>query len=348
MPGEPSVPNVNGETETMEKYGRESHETSGLGIACAGASSLALDLRGTSIHSGTLSCAGTKRNKTMKKLMIAASAALLATVGLCIESANVVGYQNENMGSKRSIFLNTFTSTSGAGMTIGDITANSFNDEDGDYDVWDWTGFTPFADFIQTMNKNGQFTGQYTYAPAGYAGGNEAGWFDFADKTCTTPRNSVSIPFGSGFYLNAGDGAGGLTPELTFAGQVKADATVIPVASSRMLTGNASPVDITLGQITANSFNDEDGDYGVWDWTGFTPFNDFIQVMNDSGKFIGKYTYAPAGYAGGNEAGWYEDSDTGCTKCMNSVVIKAGQAFLVVAGDGAGGLAPTITIPSAL
>lgn len=284
----------------------------------------------------------------MKKLMIAAAAALWATVGLSIESANVVGYQNQDVASKNTLVLNTFTSVSGAGMTLGDITANSFNDEDGDYDVWDWTGFTPFNDFIQTMNTIGKFTGKYTYAPAGYTAENAAGWYDYSDTSCTTLKNSTSVPFTHGFVLFAGDGAGGIAPGLTFSGQVKADATVIPVALSSMLTGNASPVNITLGQITANSFNDEDGDYDVWDWTGFTPFNDFIQVMNDSGKFIGKYTYAPAGYAGGNEAGWYEDSDTGCTKCMNSVVIKAGQAFLVVAGDGAGGLAPTITIPSAL
>ena len=284
----------------------------------------------------------------MKKLMIAASAALCATVGLCIESASVVGYQNENVASKSSIFVNTFTSVSGAGMTLGDITANPFNDEDGDYDVWDWTGFTPFIDFIQTMNTVGKFTGQFTYAPAGYAGGNEAGWYAYTDTGCTVLTNSTSIPFGHGFYLSAGDGTGGLAPALTYAGQVKADATVIPVANSSMLSGNASPVDITLGQITANSFNDEDGDYDVWDWTGFTPFIDFIQIMNANGQFIGQYTYAPAGYAGGNEAGWYEYTDTGCTDCKNSIVIKAGQSFYVAAGDGTGGLAPTITIPSAL
>ena len=261
----------------------------------------------------------------------------------------MVGYQNQDVASKNTLFLNTFINVSaGTTMTLGDITANSFNDEEGDYDVWDWTGFTPFGDFIQTVNRSGNFTGKYTYAPAGYAGGNEAGWYDYADTACATLRNSVSVPFSQGFILAAGNGGGGLAPALTFAGQVKADATVVPVSMSSMVSSNASPVNITLGQITANSFNDEEGDYDVWDWTGFTPFGDFIQVMNDSGKFVGKYTYAPAGYAGGNEAGWYEYTDTGCTKCMNSTVIKAGQAFLVVAGNGNGGLAPTITIPSAL
>lgn len=38
--------------------------------------------------------------------------------------------------------------SSGTTMTLADITASSYNDEDGDYDVFDWTGFVPFLDFI--------------------------------------------------------------------------------------------------------------------------------------------------------------------------------------------------------
>ncbi len=235
-------------------------------------------------------------------------------------------------------------------MTLGDITANSFDDTEGEaYDVFDWTGFTPFTDFIQTLNTSGKFTGKFTYAPAGYKNGNAAGWYDFSDKNCETLSSSVAIPFGRGFYLVSGDGAGGLAPQLTFAGQVKGDATIIPVALSSMLSGNCSPKDITLGDITANSFDDTEGEaYDVFDWTGFVPFTDFIQVMNESGQFIGKYTYAPAGYKNGNVAGWYAFSDKDCETPVNSLQIKAGQAVYVVAGDGAGGLAPTITIPSAL
>lgn len=272
-----------------------------------------------------------------------------AAVGLRIESANVVGYQNQDVSTKNTLFLNTFMNvSSGTTMTLADITASSYNDEDGDYDVFDWTGFVPFLDFIQTINTSGNFTGQYTYAPAGYNGANAAGWYAYTDTSCATPMNSVSVPFSHGFILNASDGNGGIAPALTFAGEVKSDATVVPVAVSSMVSGNCSPADITLGDITANSFNDEEGEYDVWDWTGFVPFLDFIQIMNDNGRFIGQYTYAPAGYAGANEAGWYEYTDTGCTKPMNETVIKAGQAFLVVASDGNGGIAPTITIPSAL
>ncbi len=276
-----------------------------------------------------------------------------ATVGYSdgIESSNIVGYQNKDSASKDTIMLNTFMDVgNGSAMTLGDISANPFDDsEDGDYDVWGWTGFTPFSDFVQTMNKTGQFTGKFTYAPAGYKNGCAAGWYDFDDKNCSTPKNDVSVPFTDGFYLHAGNGAGGLPPALVFAGQVKSDKTIIPVASSSMLTGNATPIKITLGDISANSFDDsEDGDYDVWGWTGFTPFSDFIQVMNDKGQFIGKYTYAPEGYKNGNIAGWYDFDDKSCTTPMNSIELEPGQAFYLHAGNGAGGLAPTITIPTAI
>ena len=262
---------------------------------------------------------------------------------------HLVGYQNKDVASKGTIYLNTFLSVSkGTAMTLGDITANPYDDSDGTYDVWDWTGFTPFIDFVQTMNTSGRFTGKYTYAPAGYAGTNNEGWYEYEDTSCSAIKNDISLPFTHGFVLHAGDGTGGISPVIAFAGQVKSDATVVPVENASMLTGNCSPVDITLGRITANSYNDEDGSYDVWDWTGFTPFVDFIQIMNDEGKFVGKYTYAPAGYAGSNIAGWYEYEDTACKSPMNNVEVKAGQAFVVVAGDGAGGIAPTITIPSAL
>ena len=263
----------------------------------------------------------------------------------------MVGYQNKDATEKATIWVNMFPNTSGKEMTLGDIMANSFDDTDGDaYGTLEWTGFVPFSDFIQTMNTVGKFTGKYTYVPDGYKVGVAQGWYDFKDKTCKTEANSVEIPFTHGFYLASGDGNGGLAPMLSFCGNVKPDPTIVSVASSSMLTGNCTPVDITLGQITANSFDDTDGEtYGTLEWTGFVPFSDFIQVMNDKGKFIGKYTYAPAGYKNGNVAGWYEFTDKECTDCVNdSVVIKAGQAVYVSANDGNGGLAPTITIPSAL
>ena len=60
----------------------------------------------------------------------------VAKVGLAIESSNVVGYQNLDASTKSSIYLNTFKGvTAGTAMTLGDISANSFNDEEGEYDV---------------------------------------------------------------------------------------------------------------------------------------------------------------------------------------------------------------------
>lgn len=256
---------------------------------------------------------------------------------------------------------NTFLGMQGAeAMKLGDITANSFDDSDeGTYDVWDWTGFTPFTDFIQPMDSTGKFTGKFTYVPQGYIDKKgltaEPGWYDYYDPNCEGKcYNNEKIPFSRGFYLCAGDGAGGLAPALIFNGEVKKGNSELPVASSMMMTGNASPVDITLGQITANSFDDSDeGTYDVWDWTGFTPFTDFIQPMSKDGKFKGMFTYVPQEYIDKKgltaEPGWYDYYDPNCEgECYNNLKIEAGEAFYLCAGDGAGGLAPTITIPGAL
>jgi hypothetical protein len=137
-------------------------------------------------------------------------------VGFSLESANVVGYQNQQVSTKTSIYVNTFDSVDGSSVTLGAITANSLDDNDGDYyDVFDWTGFVPFTDFIQIMNESGQFIGKYTYAPAGYAGSNVAGWYEFSDKGCTECKNDIDVKAGQAFYLSAGDGNGGLAPTIT-------------------------------------------------------------------------------------------------------------------------------------
>lgn len=71
----------------------------------------------------------------MKKLMFAASAALIATVGLGVESANIVGYQAVSKGAvKQPMFGFTFTPVSGAvtnsTIKLGSVTASGMESTD--------------------------------------------------------------------------------------------------------------------------------------------------------------------------------------------------------------------------
>ena len=60
----------------------------------------------------------------MKKLMIAASAALCATVGFGLESANVVGYASNELRYGSIGLVSQFVSTSGGEIDLQDIKCN--------------------------------------------------------------------------------------------------------------------------------------------------------------------------------------------------------------------------------
>ena len=246
-------------------------------------------------------------------------------------------------------------------MKLGDIKANTLDDNDGDYyEVYDWTGFVPFSDFIQPYSTDGKFVGKFTYASQEYldsvGSAGEPGWYAFDDLRCVGDcTNSLKLAFAHGFFLNAGDGNAGLAPTVNFDGEVKTTESIIPVDNCIMFTGNATPVEIKLGDIKANTLDDNDGDYyEVYDWTGFVPFSDFIQPYTTDGKFVGKYTYASQEYldsvGSAGEPGWYAFDDLRCVgECFNeTITLPAGRAFFLNAGDGNAGLAPTITLPSAL
>ena len=96
------------------------YETSGLGIACDGISFFGGRRQDADLHKSTQGC-GT-RSTTMKKLMIAATAALWATVGLAdVTSANVVGYQTTGF-DKSGWMMNVGVAFSNVGAADGAFT----------------------------------------------------------------------------------------------------------------------------------------------------------------------------------------------------------------------------------
>ena len=79
----------------------------------------------------------------MKKLMIAATAALCATVGFSLESANVVGYQDKELnGGANTFVVQTFLP---CGVVAKDVTLSTFIPKDG-ADGWDY-----YTDFLATL-----------------------------------------------------------------------------------------------------------------------------------------------------------------------------------------------------
>ena len=267
----------------------------------------------------------------MKKLMFAAAvAAGFAAFGTGIESANVVGYQEKDLTFGDNAFvIQTFLPMGKTVSTtkLGDISVS---------DDWDPTG-----DYIATLLSSGNNDVNYTYLIQDYAealGGTVAGWYlaedvDNGDVSESGVQDNVVLPFAQGFLAFNNSGA-----KLRFAGEVVAgDTELATTYGDNAFSGNASPVDITLADLTVS----ED-----WDPTG-----DYIATLQSSGNNDVNYTYLIQDYAealGGTVAGWYlaEDVDNGDVSesgVQNDVVISAGQALLIFQNTGA-----TVTLPSAL
>jgi len=267
----------------------------------------------------------------MKKLMFtAAVAAGLAAFGDGIESQNTVGYQEKELAFGVNDFVvQTFLPMGKTAATtkLGDIKVT---------DEWD-----PGSDYIATLTPEGANAGEYTYLIADYAtalGGTVAGWYKLeevndGDVSASGVQNDVILPYVEGFLAYNNTGA-----KLLFAGEVVAGDTEL--ASSlgvNAFSGNASPVDITLADLTVSD-----------DWD---PGSDYIATLTPEGANEAEYTYLITDYAtalGGTVAGWYKleevnDGDVSTSGVQNAVGISAGQALLIYQNSGA-----TVTLPSAL
>ena len=267
----------------------------------------------------------------MKKVMFAAAvAAGLVAFGDGLESANTVGYMEKELAFGLNDFVvQTFLPM---GMTVsttklGDISVT---------DDWDPTG-----DYIATLQASGDVDTGYTYLIKDFAealGGTVAGWYkseevDSGDVSVSGLQDDVVLPFAQGFLAFNNSGA-----KLQFAGEVVAgDTELASTLGMNAFSGNASPVDITLADLTVSD---------DWDPTG-----DYIATLQASGDNDVSYTYLIKDFAealGGDVAGWYlseevDGGDVSVSGVQNDVVISAGQALLIFQNSGA-----TISLPSAL
>jgi len=249
----------------------------------------------------------------MKKLVIALAACVIAGAVFAQLTSQIVGYQTVPMTQ------NGFTATcatlapigmTGGNMLLGDIVANA--------------NFAPFEDSIQIVNSAGNVFMQATYVSQANLDlwemeGYEPGWYDFEDGELTGGTlNGTVLPFGTSMtvftqYANVG---------LMFVGEVVQSDNPLPLVQNGFTPlGNASPVDLTLGDITANEF--------------FAPFEDSIQIIDAAGNVVMQATYVSQANLDlwemeGYEPGWYDFEDgelTGGT--LNSTPIVAGQGMTV-------------------
>ena len=241
----------------------------------------------------------------MKKLMIDASAALCATVGLCIESANVVGYQNKGVTKNLSQQVCTFDAVGGGGLELAKLVPV---DDEGEY-----VGEGEVS--VQFYSGLGVLEGGYSYYGAGEYGKKfpNAGWYDEdADELI----EDFQFDSGEGFMTFAG------TPcKFVYSGEVNMAETDVPFRKNLSPQGNIRPSSVDIQDIVPV---DGEGDYiGEGEIT--------IQFYSGLGVLEGGYSYYGPGEYGKKfpNAGWYdEDNDE-----LADYTFAAGEGFLLFGGQ---------------
>ena len=249
----------------------------------------------------------------MKKLMIAASAALCATVGLCVESANIVGYITPEVKENVALGINAFTPVTGTTTDMQSIKVSGEGLAGGDVQ-------------IQTLTAGGATDRTFFWIPTSEVGDYEMeaeGWFD-ADNWVEA---SKTLSDGEGFVtMSSVEGA-----KITYSGAVADGATQFEIPSNVGVAGNATPVDIDIQSMVVIADGIAGGDVQ-------------IQTLTAGGATDRTFFWIPASEAGDYEMdgeGWF-DADNWVV--ATDVTFAAGEGFVTMSGvEGA-----QIKLPSAL
>ena len=176
----------------------------------------------------------------MKKLMIAASVAFMATVGFGLESANVVGYSTGTARSGFKVMGAQFQAVSGQGIDLTDIIVTGYNAEDG----------TEAEVKVQTLDERGRGGMTYSFYDVP---GELYGWLDSFDNP-VEPGTVVLLP-AEGLWVSA--------PNESFAlqtsGQVATKDYGITLRQGFKMVVNTTPVAADLNNIQVKGYNLEDG-----------------------------------------------------------------------------------------
>ena len=224
-----------------------------------------------------------------------------------VESVNIVGYQT-------LVASGQYFSTGPTFITVGDA--------NGEWRLGDVIaeGMDPFSDFIQFLSPATAGTIlSATYidlATSMSEAGDDSlvGWWDPSDLGGTSLSDQV-FTAGTGFLCNfTSTGV-----SLIYAGEVLDGSTTVNLSDQQYpMVSNLTPVDLTLGDISA---------------TGFDPFSDFIQFLSvDTAGTVVSATYidlATSMSEAGDDSlvGWWDPSDLGGTSLDNHA-FPAGAAFL--------------------
>ena len=239
----------------------------------------------------------------MKKLMIAAAAALCATVGLCIES-NVVGYQNKDVRKNLSQQVCTFDQIGVEGGAL-DIQKLLPVDGEGNY-VGDG------AVNVQFLSPLGVKQSSYAYyGKDEYDDGMPAGWYDeMEDELAVYSFNSAE-----GFMVLSSE-----TCNFQYSGEVNMAETDVPFRKNLSPQGNIRPSSVDIQRIIPVDDNEE--------YIGDGAVN--VQFLSPLGVKLQSYAYyGKDEYDDGMPAGWYDEMEDE----LAVYTFAPGEGFMLLAGQ---------------
>lgn len=226
----------------------------------------------------------------------------MATVGLSIESATVVGYQNKDVRKNLSQQVCTFDAVGGGGLELVKLLPVDGN---GDY-----VG----GGEINIQFKNALGVLDYSYAYYGkdeYDDDCPAGWYN--EMTDELIMDHVFAPC-EGFLVSAGR-----TCNFVYSGEVNMAETDVPFRKNLSMQGNIRPTTTDIQDIIPV---DGEGEY-----IGNGGIN--IQFASPLGLLEVAYAYYGKNeYDDDMPAGWYNEM----TDELADYTFAAGEGFKVAAG----------------
>ena len=261
----------------------------------------------------------------MKKLMIAAAAALWATVGMAdIESANVVGYQNKSLDKGKFYILGVQFEGMDGTMDINQLVSGLTGveaDEDG--------LFTKTAAQMQVPNAKGTYDIYYYLTNGWFDNGTEDG--DFKPGWCDSNgviagEDDADLDGQLTAGLSAWVKGVGAAETFVQAGQVPLDDSVEVQAPAKFaLRANVYPIAFNLNDADKVSYSGLTA--GDIDDDNFVNTASQIQVPNAKGTYDVYYYLSNGWYDNGTEDGGYKAG-----WCDSNGVI-AGDAESDLTGD---------------
>ena len=268
----------------------------------------------------------------MKKLMIAASAALCATVGFSLESANIVGYQTKTTPQNRFMIGTVPFEACDGSMQINKL-ISGLTPVEIDW-AGDYTAYQTLAPQLQIWNGS-TYDFAYYVSNAWYDNGTADGAYGegWCDGDGLLRTDYEFTPGGAYWVKNVPD-----SKSLQVSGAIKsADSVTFACPTSFMLAGNAYPVAINLNsgtQMTSSDITPVEIDW-AGDYTAYQALATQMQIWNGS-TYDFAYYVSNAWYDNGTADGAYAEGwCDGDGLLRTGYSIPSGNGFWIKATSGA-------------